>query len=173
MKPVLFIFSLIFLSSSSIGQLIKKYSISNSGCAAYMFCNPGEFEISYSPDSSVVYTAECKSDSLHYGIICVKMKAGVADSEDAEQILISYLDFLKRQLSVTSSAGYGKGHALTSNSAARGVIDYWKDKDGNDWKIKGWTDGKFMSVLYVYADGAMNEPAKVNVFLDGFRFPEK
>lgn len=138
-----------------------------------MFCDPGQFEISYSSDSSIVYTSECLNDTLHYGVICIKLKEPVVKIDEAEDLMISYFDYLKTAFEIKSSAGYGKGHTLSGNPAAHGIIDYWQDKNGADWKLKGWTDGKFMAVLYVYANGKMNEPPKVNLFLDGFRFPEK
>jgi len=151
-------------------QSLKKYDIGSSGCKAYFFCNPGEFELSYSADSSKVYTAECKADSLSWGLICVALKEPGSIGPEAEDVLASYLDYLKTAFNIVSSAGYGKGHTMTNYADARGMIDYWKDKDGDEWKIKGWTDGKFIAVMYVYAKGKLDETNKVNLFLDGFRF---
>ena len=74
-------------------------------------------------------------------------------------------------MKITKSAGYGKGHRLKDNENTRGVIDYWEDNDKNNWKVKGWTDGKFICVLYAYSSKELPEQ-KVNVFLDGFRLPE-
>lgn len=165
--PLIFLFYMLGTS----GQSIKKYPIGSSGCSAYMFCNPEEFERTFSEDSSAVYTGECEADSLVYGIICVKLNEAVAAGNDAEDLMISYLDYLKSIMRITTAAGYGKGHTLSGKPDARGVIDYWKNKEGSDWKIKGWTDGKFISVLYVTAKGKLNETEKINVFLNGFRFP--
>jgi len=151
-------------------QSLKKYDIGGSGCKAYFFCNPGEFVLSYSADSSKVYTGECKADSLNWGIICVALKQPVSPGQEAEDLLTSYLDFLKTVYNTSSAAGYGKGHSMKNNADVKGMIDYWTDKDGDEWKIKGWTDGKFIAVLYVYAQGKLEETSKVNLFLDGFRF---
>ena len=167
-----FILSLVLTYTvNASGQSMKKYPISGSGCFAYMFCEPGEFEKTYSEDSSVVFTGECNEDSLTSGIICVKLRETVAAGDDAENLLISYLDYLKTIFEISSSAGYGKGHTLDGKLEARGVIDYWKNKEGSEWKVKGWTDGKFISVLYVMAKGELNETTKMDVFLNGFRFP--
>jgi len=106
-----------------------------------------------------------------YGIICVKLLNTVADLQMAEDLLIAYMDFLKQSFEITSTAGYGKGHRLNNNESTRGIIDYWKDKENNNWKVKGWTDGKHIGVLYAYTNKALPEQ-KVNVFLDGFRLPE-
>ena len=136
-----------------------------------MFCNAGDFDKTYSEDSSIVYTGECKADSLNYGIICVKLKEQVSDSKDAEDLMIGYLDYLKTSFKIKSSAGYGKGHTMEKKPDAKGVIDYWTDETGDEWKVKAWTDEKFIGVLYVYANGKLEYAPKQDVFLNGFRFP--
>ena len=77
----------------------------------------------------------------------------------------------KLNFNIIQAAGYGKGHTLSKFANAIGVLDYWKDKEGNGWKIKGWTDGKFIGVLYAFSKIDLPE-SKVNVYLDGFGFPE-
>ena len=170
MKP--FITVLIFLLSANSGycQALKKYPVSNSGCSAYFFCNPGTFDLAKSPDSSDVYTGECTVDDVGYGIICVKLKDQINDMQTSENVLISYFDYLKTTLNITSATGYGKGHKLKNKENTRGVIDYWKDKDNENWKIKGWTDGKYIGCMYVYSKKELNE-TKSNIFLDGLLFP--
>jgi hypothetical protein len=59
---------------------------------------------------------------------------------------------------------------LKNKEATRGVIDYWEDKDGVSYKIKGWTDGKYIAVMYAYAKTELPD-TKVNVFLDGLVLP--
>lgn len=152
------------------GQSLKKYAISNSGCWAYYFCNPGDFTLDKSPDSSSVYTAECTNDNVAYGTICVKLKDKVNDLQAAEDVLVAYLDYLKTSMNITKAAGYGKGHRLKNKDNTRGVLDYWEDKDMNNWKVKGWTDGKYVAVMYVYSKSDIPE-SKANVFLDGLVLP--
>lgn len=170
MKRISAVLIIIFLAGTAYGQSLKKYPISKSGCSAYFFCDPGTFGLEKSPDSSDVYTGECGSDEAFYGLICVKLKEKIAELTVSEETLVAYLDYLKTNLSITGSAGYGKGHRLKNSEATRGIIDYWKDKDGDNWKIKGWTDGKYMVVLYVYSKKELNE-SKANVFLDGLVLP--
>ncbi|MES1218659.1 MAG: hypothetical protein ABUT20_24360, partial [Bacteroidota bacterium] len=88
----------------------------------------------------------------------------------AEETAVSYLDFLKTQFKIKAAVGYGKGHRLNNNENTRGIIDYWTDDENENWKVKAWTDGKFITVLYVYSNKELPE-AKVNVFLDGLRLP--
>ena len=166
MKKLLLILTVQLFINFSYCQPIKKYPIGNSGCSAYFYCNPGDFNLSYSDDSSKVYTAECEKDSTSYGVICVKLAQPVLDIASAENLLIQYLDFLKTSLKITSSAGYGKGHRLRGKENIHGVIDYWKDSENSKWKVKGWTEGKYIVVLYTYTKKDLSEE-KTNVFLDG------
>lgn len=168
-KAIFFI--LLFVAATAHCQTLKKYDIAKSGCSVYMYCAPGRFEEDYSEDSSKVYTAECSlDDNIHYGIVCVKLKEPVVDLKLAEDLLASYLDYLKVNFSIKSAAGYGKGNRLNKREDTRGIVDYWKDDESNNWKIKAWTDGKYIGVLYAFSNKELPE-TKINVFLDSFRMP--
>lgn len=169
MKKLLFSLLLIFSVSAVFSQSIKKYEIGNSGCRVYSFCDHGKFEMAYSQDSAKVYTSECGNDDVYYGVICIELVKEITPVADAEEVLVSYLDYLKTAFKISSAAGYGKGHRLKQNENTRGIIDYWKDEEKNNWKVKGWTDGKFIAVLYVYSKKELVE-TKVNAFLDGLLF---
>lgn len=151
------------------GQTLKKYPVGNSGCSSYIYCTP-KFEMSKSQDSSTVYSGECAIDGISYGVICVKLLTPVTDLNMAEDLIIQYAEYLKSSFEITKSTGYGKGHRLNNNENTRGILDYWQDKELNNWKIKAWTDGRFIGFLYAYTKKELPE-TKVNVFLDGFRIP--
>lgn len=170
MKRSLVFLSLLFAVAVTHAQTLKKYPISNSGCSLYTYCNPGKFDFDYSEDSSKVYTGECVNAEVTYGIICIKLLNPIEKLDAAEEMMISYVDFLKADFHVKKSTGYGKGHTLNNNENTRGLIDYWEDTENQKWKIKAWTDGKFIGVLYANTRKELNE-TKVNVFLDGFRLP--
>jgi hypothetical protein len=171
MKQFVIITISIFSVYSLYAQSLKKYPISASGCSAYFFCDPGTFTFEKSQDSSDVYTAACVAEELTFGIICVKLKYIITDIQVSESTLISYLDYLKTSFKINSAAGYGKGHRLKNREDTRGIIDYWKDSDGLNWKIKGWTDGKYIVVLFVKTAKDVPE-TKANVFLDGLVLPD-
>jgi hypothetical protein len=167
-----FIFTGLFIATA--GQALKKYPVGNTGCEVYFFCNPGVFSKEVSADSSEVYTGECKaSDGLSYGLVCVALgvEARADDMRKAEDILQSYMDYLKARLNITYASGYRRDYRLRNNEHSRGILDYWRDKQNNNWKVKGWTDGKYMGVLYVVFKDEISEE-KSDVFLDGFIIPE-
>jgi hypothetical protein len=170
MKKFVFPALFLLLAAFSHAQSLKKYPISNSGCSLYMFCDPGKFDVDKSEDSSMVYTAECVKEEVTYGVICIKLLNPVTDLDAAEDLVTSYLDYLKLSFEIASAAGYGKGHRLNNNENTRGIIDYWTDKEKEDYKVKAWTDGNFIGVLYAKSKKEIPE-TKVNVYLEGFRFP--
>ena len=157
-------------ASVSHSQMLKKYAISNSGCALYSYCEP-KFEMSLSDDSSKVYTGECTVADVSYGVICVKLLTPITDLTMAEDLLISYADYLKRNFEIVKAAGYGKGHRLNNNEKTRGIIDYWEDAELDKWKIKAWTDGRNIGFMYAYSKKELPE-TKVNMYLDSFRMPD-
>ena len=162
---------ILLLSSQGYSQSLKKVPIGNSGCSLYSYCET-KFTVEKSTDSSLVYTGECVKDEVSYGAICVKLLHPVDDLTMAEDLVISYLDYLKESFGITKAAGYGKGHRLNNNEQTRGVIDYWEDKDLDHWKVKAWTDGQYIGFMYAYGKKELPE-SKVNVFLDSFRLLEK
>lgn len=169
MKRMIYLVVLLICFTKVSSQSLKKYPIGNSGCSAYFYCDPGLFSLSYSPDSAKVYNKECQEGESSYGVICIKLITAITDLNDAENVLVAYLDYLKPNFKIRSAAGYGKGLRLRGRDDTRGVLDYWKDEDNINYKIKGWTDGKCIAVMYVYSKKELQE-TKINVFLDGFLF---
>lgn len=172
MRKMLLLISCTLSFTISQSQSLKKYEISKSGCSVYMYCAPERFEEAYSQDSSKVYTAECTMDNLTYGVICIQLLTPLKNMSEAEDMLIAYLDYLKTNFEIKSAVGYGRGNHLNNQEDTRGVVDYWKDGENNNWKVKAWTNGKFIGVLYVYSSKELSE-TKIDVFLNGFRFPGK
>lgn len=166
----LFIVFATVISITLTAQSIKKMPVAHSGCSYYGYCEI-RFETSFSQDSSVVYAGECSRDSISWGLICVKLVSLPAGLEQAEEILTAYLNYLKTSFAIQKAAGYGKGHRLNKNENTRGILDYWEDSEKNNWKVKGWTNGKYIAVLYAFSKKELPEN-KVNLFLDGFRMPE-
>lgn len=168
-------FSLLFLAAYEAGsaQSIKKVLIQNTGnstgCSVYSFCDL-TFKNDYSDDSSIVFTAECSKDSITCGVICVKLREAIGNLNDAEELMTKYLDYLKTSFSIKKSVGYGKGNQLRNNANTRGIVDYWEDDEKNNWKVKAWTDKKYIAVLYAYSARSLPE-TRIDVFLNSMNFP--
>lgn len=161
-----------FLHAQEVPRL-KKYPIRETGMAVYLPSEPDSFDLTFSEDKSEVYTTEITKGGWNYGVIAVKLAEtlGLETSEEKEDFIITYLDFLKEQFEIKSSAGYGRGHTMEGYEQAAGVIDYWDDKDGNQYKVKSWTDGKVLAVLYIYGEEEYPWQSLMEMYLNGFRFP--
>ena len=178
MHKILFFITFIFCSISVFGQSeykaprLTKTAISNTGCFAYLPDNKIEkkFDLSYSPDSSKVYTGDFEDGEYHFAIILVKMNESLTTYQEKENMLINYLDYLKTTLEIKSSAGYGKGHTMSSSPTANGVIDYWEDKDEAKYAIKAWADENVIAVMMLYGPKEYPYFTVQQLFLDGFRF---
>lgn len=168
---------LIFLSFAftTKAQSLKKYPISNSGCSMYCYAEPQDSETEYSEDSSIIYKAFSIIDEYEYGVICVKLFEPMEDLETAEALGKNYCDYLKTVFDIEESAGYGTGHKMEGYEYATGFIDYWKDKEGDEWKIKCWTNGVFIAFMYVTHTGSLpsDDFNKQEAFLNGFRFADQ
>ena len=141
------------------------------GCAIYA---PAGFTFGApdkSEDQSDVWVGEIPVGKWHFGAIVMKFPKPMDASADAmEEVLVAYLEFLKSQFSITKAVGVGRGHTHAENASARGVIDYWEDKDGDSWAVKGWADPTRLGVMFVYGPGQYPIFNAQQLFLDGFRF---
>ncbi len=150
----------------------SKTAIGACGCSIYAPPFLVVAESTRSEDRSEVWTAETQVDGWVYGVIAVKFETpftGAAPA-DLEGLLVGYLDFLKGQLGIVAGAGVGRGHSHSENAKALGVIDYWTDKDGDQWAVKGWIDEGRLAVLFIAGKGEYPWLNAQQLYLDGFRF---
>jgi hypothetical protein len=147
----------------------EKVAIPGCGCAAYLPTGTPMAAPETSPDGSMVWTVEQVVGGYGFGVIAVKLAEAASTPEAAEELLVSYLDFLKGQFEITGAAGVGRGHTL-EGSAARGVIDFWGSKDGEQWSVKAWSTPTHLAVFLVHGPGEYPHPSVVEVFGNGLRF---
>ena len=149
---------------------LQKFSIAESGFQAYLPSYPENLELTWSEDSSRVWSGEVEAGGQRFGLICVSL-ADPLEEDIQLDVLESYLDYLQEAFPVVESAGYGFGHTLESNPGVKGILDYWDDSEGYSWTIKGWVNANYLAVLYI--GGGEEEPNVngANLFLNGIRFP--
>jgi hypothetical protein len=166
-------FSLV-LKAQETGSNLRKFQIGESGCAVYLPATDVDWDVSVSEDSSYVCTGEVTKDNFNYFVIAVKFKEPFTDvtSKDMEDLLISYLDYLKGQFSISGSAGYGKGHPVEGHDISAGVIDFWEGDDGSQWSVKGQVTNTHLGITGVYGYDDPSDNSLTNVVLNGFVFPE-
>jgi len=153
----------------------SKYPIETTGCHIYLPAVPPAWAISFSDDSSSVYTNSVTYNDFIFDAILVSFKVPFTGEshEVLEDLLISYIDFLKEAYDTDESSDYGKGQILPGNDDALGVMAFWESADGTQTKLKGWITETHLAVLLVYGTNDPSELALTDAFLNGFRFPEK
>jgi len=149
----------------------QRTNIGTTGLSAYLPPGSPEFDMSASEDGSQVHTGGLEQGGFVYGVIALRFATPLDDDPETwEQLLITYLDFLKGQLGVTGAAGYGPGHRLESEPSARGVIDFWEDSSGTKYAIKGWVTQTHLAVLYIAGPTEYPVFNAQQIYLDGIRF---
>jgi len=149
----------------------RKYQIAQTGYYCYIPVDPIKFDEQKSEDGQMMYTKEVIVNETTFGIITVLLDKNFATTSagDLKELLVSYMDYLKEQFEIEGAAGYGFGHTLTSNSKAQGILDYWEDKSGNEFAVKGWIDNTAIAFMYVKGKELPNINVQ-NMFLNGFVF---
>jgi hypothetical protein len=110
----------------------------------------------------IVQVNECNDNDATYGIISIKLKKAFAQLQQAQTVLIEFIEQLQPTFGVLHTTGLQAEWESTHVS----VTDYWQDADGQDWKVKGWTDGKTMAVFYIKNIGQVTV-ARESYFLNG------
>jgi hypothetical protein len=168
-KPWLLVLSALYLSTAH-AQETRTVAIANTGCTVEVFCIPGRFDAYELDEGNTVFADDCEKEGITWGIYCVQRARPIADIKMAEDSAIVLLDFLKADFSIVKSKGYEKGLKLRKEDAIRGVSDSWEDSQKNKWKVRAWTNGRFICVLYVHSGKELPDK-KVKTFLEGIRFP--
>jgi hypothetical protein len=169
-------FSILPISSVLNAQKAPRFvktDIADSGAKLYLPGTPDPVNISYSQDSSKVYTIETIDSTTgsyyHFGSIVAQLN-GVDLQGQEEEMLIQYMDYLQTALAIESTAGYGKGHTLDTHPSAKGVLDYWRDEADDHWIVKGWAAESTIFVMFIYGPSDYPNQNVVDIFFKGARF---
>lgn len=132
-----------------------------------MIAGDDDLKSSRTSSGDQLYFHEFREKAVSYGIICVEMQIEYS-LEEAKKMLISYIDQLKSPLHILHNTGIDDD-ADWNSETSRTIVDYWQDRNKKDWKVKGYTNGKTLAVLYVKNIGNANV-RKQDYFLDSFHF---
>ena len=88
--------------------------------------------------------------------------------QEAVEMLESYIEKLRGPFYILHNTGLIDDADWNSETTTT-IVDYWQDYNKKDWKVKGYTDGKTLAVLYVKNIGHV-DVKKQDLFLDSFHF---
>lgn len=134
------------------------------GCSTLLNTGSKKLHIRHTKEGDKLYFNDYSSDGVTYGMICVEMSDQFT-LHQAEDILLHYISRVRRPLHISHNVSMD----LAYENATITITDYWQDSAGTDWKVKGYTNGKVVAVLYVknISDAAVKNH---DTYLDGFRF---
>ena len=156
--------SLVIRFSSS--KKIKLQFIGNTGCSA-LVSSDNKLESTLTQCGDQLYFYEFKDKNVTYGMICVDMNEQYSLTE-AGEMLRSYIDKLRGPLYILHNTGIHEDTDWNSETSTT-IVDYWQDCNKKDWKVKGYTNGKTLAVLYVKNIGHADVKSQ-DFFLDSFHF---
>jgi hypothetical protein len=165
---------IIFLASSFVLRLsapgsLRNKEIGNTGCSALFFPDQ-DINCGHTGCADQLYVSRLSRKEVSYGMICIHLHEA-HDLATATDMLAAYLNKLQEHFSILHSTGLHQ--AVDWNTASsKAVVDYWQDRDQKDWKVKGYTNGKTIAVLYVKNIGQADIKSQ-DLFLDGFHFGER
>ena len=154
----------------SYTQGFQTYLIGKSGCTINLNANPGAFRKTTTRRGDTMYRGECKVKDSTYGFITIELKSPYRTGLEAEAVLARFITNLAPSFFIRHTSGLHFGYNQPCNRDVCGITDYWQDFYDRDWKVKGWTNGKILSILYVNNIGNIST-AQQESFLDSFRFP--
>jgi hypothetical protein len=154
-----------FLFRLSTSQKVKNQIIGSTGCSALLASE--ELDVSRAESGDKLYFHEFKEKKVSYGMICVEMNEEYS-LDEASEMLTAYIEKLRGPLYILHNTGIQEDADWNSNHS-RTIVDYWQDCEKKDWKVKGYTNGKILAVLYVKNISHV-EVSKQDFFLDSFHF---
>lgn len=168
----IFFVSLYSILGLTYAQSLKFYPVAETSCKVGFFSNPEPFKSMKANDSSMVYACESEFKDLVYGTMVVDLKDKITggDQQAKQDAIILYLEFLKKYFNVKDAEGYATGFRKDTNFEAVGIMDFWKTATKIQIKVKAWTDGNYMGVMYVGGENYIGNDID-NQFFNGFKFP--
>jgi len=166
MENLLFLLATSFVLRIASPRKAGLQAIGDTGCSI-QFTN-ADFEKTLTSSGEDLFFNEYISSRITYGAICIRMKQRYS-LEQAAGMLGEYINKLRGPFYIFHSVGH-EAAADWNHAGSASLVDYWQDAVGVDCKVKGYTDGQFLAVLYVKNIGEA-DVTKVDAFLDSFHFP--
>ena len=166
MENLLLILATSFVLRISSPRKVGAHFIGTTGCSV-LFMNGPVFEKTKTESGDDLYFNEYEEQGVTYGLICIDMQHHY-ELPEATQMLATYMHKLKGPFYIFHNIGHEKAADWNHTKTAT-LVDYWQDAVGVDCKVKGYTNGRILAVLYV-KNISEAEVSRQDLFLDSFHF---
>lgn len=160
--------NLIFLLTASLvlyksAKKPRRTFIGDTNCSV-LFSPDATFDLSRSDEGDQLYFAEHTDKDITYGVLCASIHSRLT-LEEAGEVMTTYLNRLRKPFNAPYNTGVNRCENWVNDCVT--MVDYWQDADNLDWKVKGYTDGQTIAVLYVKNINEITVE-KQDEFLDSF-----
>lgn len=166
MENLLLLLATSFVFRISASKKLVSQLIGNTRCSI-LFRSGSVFKKTKTASGDDLFCNEFKEGEVIYGAILVDLRQQFG-IEHATDMLCSYMHKLKGPFYVFHNTG-NETSADWNQPDSVALVDYWQDAGGVDCKVKGYTNGRMLAVLYVKNIGAA-EVTMQESFLDSFHF---
>jgi len=169
MENLVFLLSAVFAYKHTTSpKKFTPYFIGKTGASVVLPSNFSGFDRTNTSHRDTFYLGECFADKVGYGVLYIDLQDEYS-IEDAETMLMYYISRLQEPFGIAHNTGIGYCISNEGMIERRKLVDYWQDDRGHDWKLKGYTNGKYIAVLYVQNISEI-EVEKQDFFLDSLSF---
>jgi hypothetical protein len=166
MENLIFFLATSFALRFSPKRKSKNSFIEKTGCSV-LLPSKNSFKSITTASGDQLHFNKYFEKGVTYGIICIQLNRHY-EMKQAVSLLARYINKLKRSFYVLHNTGLQAGTDWNS-PLSKSIVDYWQDEDQKDWKVKGYTDGSTMAILYV-KNITQIEVRQQDLFLDSFHF---
>jgi hypothetical protein len=172
MNKLIFCTLLFFTVLALNAQSLKKQKIANTGCSVSLPVIVESWETFFSDDGSAMYIGEWAEEGLVYHLIAVEFLEPLTGTliSEREELLRSYLDYLKGYVGVASASDTQTGLENPSSAASAGIREKWQTAEGREILLSSWVNEYHLAVLYVVYTGSPEKHENIELFLNSFEF---
>jgi hypothetical protein len=167
MENLLFFLATSFVLRITSPRKFKNVFINPSGCCVLFHPDAETFDSVVTESGDLLYFNDFTEKKVTYGAICIELRQPY-DLDTATALLRNYIDKLRPSFRIACHTGLHPDDDWNTTDS-RTMVDFWQDSNGLDWKVKGYTNGSVMAILYVKNIGQAQTGLQ-DQFLDSFHF---
>jgi hypothetical protein len=144
-----------------------KITLGAPGCTLTVHTPPLVYQVK-TEEGYNAFIGQSKLHDVTYGFATVFLPFQLLGKELQTNLFLMMQDVhASFDISFGTGLTYGYNHA--GDNTIFGITEYWQDREGNDWKVKGWSNGSVMTVLYIKNIGSVSFKDQ-ECYLDGISF---
>jgi hypothetical protein len=126
----------------------KKITIGAPGCTLTVHKPPVVHPIK-TEEGYHAWIGQSKEGRSCFGFATILLPKPADDEEQMKDLLYDFLEDVHQSFDIVCGTGMQYGYNHPGDPEIFGFCEYWQDRQGHDWKVKAWSNGLIMTVLYI------------------------